>query len=184
MYIVESKTMVKKKTDDKLDEILEKITQMKGLKDDKELGRETRSLESMVLDLKKLQGTGGFDRAKYNKEFIQKKRAEDPGYGKPEIIKDLMGTIFYNGKPLILVDNYILFRKKSGWDGWANLTGRFLTPEIESFLRTHQTAEYVIEVEKDGHKYQSRVRGSIFHGGGRRYRLEFEGLGPLNLGGQ
>jgi hypothetical protein len=85
--------MVKKKVDDKLDEIQEKITTMKGLRDENELGRETRSLGGLVLDLKKLQGLGGFDRTAYNRDYITKRQAEDPGDGKPEIIKDLMGTI-------------------------------------------------------------------------------------------
>lgn len=79
------------------------------------------------------------------------------------------------------MDNYIIFQKKSGWDGWANLTWRSLNPELTNFLRTHETANYEIEIEKDGKKTKNPVQGKSFSSGGRRYRLEFTGIGELKL---
>lgn len=116
------------------------------------------------------------------RKLMKDKRDEDPSYGKPEITKIEGGCLLHNNRA-ILTDDIMIFRKKSGWDGRANITWRMLNPELEQYMTDHQTDEYVIEVEKDGQKYQSRVRGKSFHGGGRCYRLEFEGVGTLNLGG-
>jgi len=99
------------------------------------------------------------------------------------IIEDLSGTLYHDGRSLVPVDKYTLFLRESGWDGWANLDFRGVVKlEIERFLQTHQTDEYVIEVEcKDGKKYQNRVRGESFYDGDRPGRLVFKGLEALNL---
>lgn len=66
----------------KLGEIGEKVETMKKsiLETGADLGDETRELDSLVRELKALQGLSAFDKTAYQREYMRKKRAENPDY--------------------------------------------------------------------------------------------------------
>lgn len=124
-----------------------------------------------------------FDRNAYQREYMSQKRMQNPEYGKPEqIIKDLQGSIFLNNERIAWVDDFVIFQKKDrSWDGWANLTWRFVNDKLIKTFNDNRMSEYYIEIEKGDKKYQSKIVMTDFNGGGRRYRLEFMGRGVLNI---
>jgi SMC interacting uncharacterized protein involved in chromosome segregation len=66
----------------KLDEISEKTESIKARVSEGEadIGEEVRELERLVRDLKASIGKPAFDRTAYQREYMRKKRSEDPEY--------------------------------------------------------------------------------------------------------
>jgi SMC interacting uncharacterized protein involved in chromosome segregation len=83
---------LKKALSKKLDEIGVKVETMKSRvkEDDPDIASDTRELDSLVRELKALQGLSAFDKTAYQREYMRKKRSENPDY-RPIIkhVKDL-----------------------------------------------------------------------------------------------
>ena len=90
--MTKDKTEVKNAILQKLGEINDKVGTMKVrvLEEDADIGSETRELDSLVRELKALQGLSAFDKTAYQREYMRKKRAENPDY-RPimKTVKDL-----------------------------------------------------------------------------------------------
>lgn len=80
--MTEDKTEKKTAIVQKLEEISQKAEAMKArvLEGDADLVADARELDSLVRELKALQGMSSFDKTAYQREYMRKKRAEDPGY--------------------------------------------------------------------------------------------------------
>jgi hypothetical protein len=67
---------------EKLEEIGKLTESMKARvsNGDTDIGDDIRELDHLVHDLKATEGHPAFDRTTYQREYMRKKRAEDPGY--------------------------------------------------------------------------------------------------------
>jgi hypothetical protein len=66
----------------KLDEIAQKTGEMKSRVSDGDgdIGDDTRDLDRLVRELKALIGQSAFDKTTYQREYMRKKRADNPNY--------------------------------------------------------------------------------------------------------
>jgi len=63
------------------EEIRAKTLLIDRTEDARDLKREIRELELLVLELRKLAGMGGFDKTDYQKDYMFGRRQKTPGYG-------------------------------------------------------------------------------------------------------
>ncbi len=115
------------------------------------------------------------------RKLLKDKRAEDPTYGKPEIYKIMGGSIMQAGQRLVLADDIHIERLKSGsWRGWANLDWRSLMRDPSMTLKLQ--GNYPVDgIELGDGGPVSRIVMTLFLDNPRRPRLEFVGVGDLNL---
>jgi hypothetical protein len=80
--MTDKKAEVKAAIGRKLDEIAQKTGEMKSRVSDGDvdIGDDTRDLDRLLRELKALIGQSAFDKTAYQREYMRKKRADNPNY--------------------------------------------------------------------------------------------------------